>query len=77
MKYRCQGVNRFGNNQVAVNANGTMEEAIEVGEPVEKKFKIFGWRLFHGLIPCRTILPNKHIPTLEDAPACHVKVSSI
>jgi hypothetical protein len=43
-----------------------MEEAIEFGDPV-KKFKIFGWRLFPGLIPCRTILPNKHIPTLEDA----------
>jgi hypothetical protein len=28
MKYRCQGVNRFGNNQVAVNANGTVDNQV-------------------------------------------------
>ena len=38
---------------------------------VPAKIKIFGWRVLHGLIPCRGILANRRIDNSSSCPACH------
>ena len=38
---------------------------------VPAKIKIFGWRVLHGLIPCRGILANRHIERSSRCLACH------
>jgi ribonuclease HI len=37
---------------------------------VPTKIKIFGWRVLHGLIPCKGILANRHIENSSSCPAC-------
>jgi len=36
---------------------------------VPAKINIFGWRVLHGLLPCRGILANRHIGNLGSCPA--------
>jgi len=40
-------------------------------EKREVQIKIFGWRVLHGLIPCRGILANRHIDNSSSCPSCH------
>lgn len=34
------------------------------------KIKIFGWRVLHGMIPCKGVLANKHIGNQGSCPLC-------
>jgi hypothetical protein len=38
---------------------------------VPAKIKIFGWRVLHGLLPCRVILANRHIENSGSCPGCN------
>jgi ribonuclease HI len=37
---------------------------------IPSKIKIFGWRVLHGMIPCRGVLANRHIGNQGGCPIC-------
>jgi len=71
--YHCQWVHKFGRNMAAPNASGAGDNLVwkklwELKTPA--KIKIFGWIILHGVIPCRTILANRHITNVGSCPVC-------
>ena len=55
--YHCQWIHKFGENRVNEQASVVGEEEVwaklwKLNVPA--KIKNFGWRVLHGLLPCRT-----------------------
>jgi hypothetical protein len=44
---------------------------------VPSKIKIFGWRVLHGIIPCRGVLANRHIGNQGGCPICSLQCEDI
>jgi len=71
--YHIQWLHKFGANRVNQQASGVGDEKVwsklwKLDVPA--KINIFGWRVLHGLLPCRGILANRHIGNLGSCPAC-------
>jgi len=68
-----QWMHKFGANRLGEHASGVGDEVWSHlwQLAVPGKIKIFGWRVLHGLIPCRGIFTNRHIENSSSCPACH------
>ena len=71
--YHTQWLHKFGDNNVDLNAGSSGGERVwktlwKLNVPA--KIKIFGWRVLHGLLPCRGILANRHIGEDSSCPIC-------
>lgn len=78
--YHLQWNHKFGANRVFDQAGGAGCEQVWSklwSLDVPSKIKIFGWRVLHGLIPCRGILANRHIEENSSCPACHESCEDI
>jgi hypothetical protein len=72
--YHQQWLHKFGGNITVDQASGVGDEEVwsrlwQLAVP--GKIKVFGWRVLHGLLPCRGILANRHIENSSSWPACH------
>ena len=71
----------MANGYINLGVNRVNEQAGAVGEVevwskpwklnVPAKVKNFGWRVLHGLLPCRDILANRHIENSGSCPTCN------
>jgi len=71
--YRLQWLHKFGENRINEQASGMGDDKVwsQLWKlEVPAKIKIFGWRVLHGLIPCKGILANRHIENSSSCPAC-------
>ena len=78
--YHLQWAHKFGANIVNDLAGGAGDEQVWAKLwklEVPSKIKIFGWRVLHGLIPCKGILANRHIENSSSCPACHSSCEDI
>jgi ribonuclease HI len=71
--YHTQWLHKFGENNLIQQAGWSGGETVwtklwKMNVPV--KIKIFGWRILHGLLPCRGVLANKHIGEESSCPVC-------
>jgi len=72
--YHVQWLHKFRASNAHQQAGGTGEEQVWSklwNLNIPAKIKIFGWKVLHGLIPCRGILANRHIENISSCPACH------
>lgn len=72
--YHVQWEHRYGSHVVS-GTQGSMTGNLQVWNSLWKlqlpsKIKIFGWRALQGLIPCRSILANKHVGNVGSCPIC-------
>ena len=78
--YHLQWLHKFGVNRVTEQASGVGDDKVwsQLWKlQVPAKIKIFGWRVLHGLIPCKGILANRHIDNSSACPACHTNCEDI
>jgi hypothetical protein len=72
--YYCQWDFKFGrsnrNTSISEAASNTVWDKLW-GLEIPSKIKIFGWRVLHGMIPCRGILANRHIGNQGGCPLCN------
>jgi hypothetical protein len=78
--YHLHWIHKFGANRVNDQAGGVGDEQVwsklwKLDVPAI--IKIFGWRVLHGLIPCKGILANRHIGNSSSCPACHESCEDI
>jgi hypothetical protein len=71
--YHCMWDYKFGrhaqNADIAEAANNPVWKMLWDLE-IPSKIKIFGWRVLHGMIPCRGVLANQHIGNQGGCPIC-------
>jgi ribonuclease HI len=71
---------RFGrkerNQNIAQSASNPVWKKLWNLE-VPSKIKIFGWRVLHGIIPCRGVLANRHIGNQGGCPICSLQCEDI
>ena len=78
--YHVQWSHKFGNNHRASFPSGTGNNQVWKALwnlDVPAKIKIFGWRVLHGIVPCRAILANRHIGNSGSCPVCEVGCEDI
>jgi len=71
--YHLQWLHKFGENRINEQASGMGDDKVwsQLWKlEVPAKIKIFGWRVLHGLIPCKGILANRHIENSSSCPTC-------
>jgi len=71
--YHTQWLHKFGANELIQQAGSAGDERVWANLwklKVPAKIKIFGWRVLHGLLPCRGILANRHIGNVSSCPVC-------
>ena len=78
--YHGQWIHKFGEN--TVNKQAVVVKKVKVWSNLWKlnvpaKVKIFGWRVLHGLLPCKGILANRDIVSSRSCPACNVGCEDI
>lgn len=78
--YHVQWQHKFGNNTRMGCASGTGNNQVwktlwDLDIPA--KIKNFGWRVLHGIIPCRAILANRHVGNSESCPVGEVACEDI
>jgi hypothetical protein len=71
--YHCLWDYKFGrhdrNSDLAEAANKPVWDKLWDLD-IPSKIKIFGWRILHGMIPCRGVLANRHIGNDGSCPLC-------
>ena len=78
--YHVQWSHKFGNNHRTSFPSGTGNDQVWKALwnlDVPAKIKIFGWRVLHGIVPCRAILANRHIGNSGRCPVCEVGCEDI
>jgi ribonuclease HI len=78
--YHLQWLYKFGENRINEQASGVGDDKVwsQLWKlEVPAKIKIFGWRVLHGLLPCKGVLANRHIDNSSSCPACHSNCEDI